>query len=229
MNFLPILLALSIIWFFLTPVYYHLRDQTNNKILPLFIKAANTGTSLLLAFIGLLLFLQHPETIPKELSQNHLLVLGLGLCLIGDIVLNLNFIAGGVFFFIGHVSYIFYFIGLNGFPPIAIPIITICFVLLLLYFYPYTADIPNVSIVFAGYGLTILTTSTLGILLLFHLGIYGIFFAVGSLLIVLSDLLLFKNHLVMELRHSSITALYLYFTGQFFLALGLYLPATGII
>jgi uncharacterized membrane protein YhhN len=227
---LPIILAIIgafLILFVLVPVYVTFSKQPKYKISCIAIKALTTGISFVFALIGFLTLNKLPNINGNEyqIPSPYWALIGLGLCLIADVFLCINLVAGGVFFFLGHLAYIAFFLSLGGFHTVSIIIYTLLCVATLCYFYRYTAILKRYHLLFVLYAMTILATVTLGLLLPYTYDLYGFLPACASLLLVASDFLLARNKLLEETPLSRIVALNCYFMGQYLMAMTLYIAA----
>jgi uncharacterized membrane protein YhhN len=74
------------------------------------------------------------------------------------------------------------------------------------------------------YAITIDCTLSLGIVLPFSIGPYGVLPALAAILLVISDYMLAANRLSGRKAWSDLMYLSYYFTGQFFLSLSVYIP-----
>ncbi len=220
------ILGASIVLLVLTPLYSYLSKRPSHKILTLTIKGLNTGTSLLFAIIGYIrLVNQEITSVPKNLIHNNWILIGLSIFFVADIVLRIHIATGGILFFFGHVAYMIFFLSLSSFNAISILIFTIACVVVLCYFYRYSPILDGLKVPVALYGMTICGSLSIGILLPFTFGIYGYLPAIAIILLVCSDIMLARNKMVEETALTRTLVLLYYFTGQFLMAMTLYLPS----
>lgn len=227
---LTIILAIIgaiLILFVLTPAYLFSSTQAKYKSIGVILKGITTGISFLYALFGFLTLSQQSNNLSMKypILYPYWLLIGLGLCVLADIMLCFRIIAGGALFFLGHLAYIIFFITLGGFHTIAIIIYTLLCVATLCYFYRYTSIVKRFRLFFVLYAMMILITLTLGILLPYTYGIFGIIPAIASVLLVSSDFMLARNKLLLETKTTRFVALSLYFGGQYVMAMTLYIAA----
>lgn len=220
-------ILLCIILLVLMPLYLYLKNINYAKSLTLLVKGSTTGLILITAIFGMLLLSNsHPPNFaPKELIDNWWIVLGLFLCMLADIILEINFLIGGVFFFLGHFSYILFFLKLAQAEIISIPIFVVLIALALCYFYCYFVISDIKKCLYALYVILLSASFSLGIVLPFTFGMYGLFPALAITLLIISDFLLARNRLNTSSMLSETVALSFYFMGQFFMAMSIYMPA----
>lgn len=223
---LPIIGA-CLVLFILTPLYEY-RSRTKRKHpATILIKGLTSGVSFAFALIGYLR-LRGQESltdIPNAIIDNYWIVVGLGLCVLADMVLCIHVVTGGVLFFFGHVAYVIFFFTLATPHPVSIFIFTILCVASLCYFYKYSPQLDGLIVPVTLYGILIFASLSIGITLPFLIGRFGILPALSILLLVISDLLLARNRMVTETPVSRSLALLYYFGGQFLMAMTLYLPS----
>ncbi len=212
--------------FILMPCYLSFKRRGRNKNLGLLVKGATTLIAVILSYLGYWKAMTSTITnsLPASFYSRSLLI-GLTICLFADVLLGIQIYIGGFLFFLGHIAYIIYFIKLGGFPIICIPMVSIFTGTALCYFYRFSARLGKERYLYFLYGLIIFTTLSLGLTLPVTIGIIGYPFALASVLLVVSDILLARNTLYKETSLSDTVTLLYYFSGQLLLALTIYLSA----
>ncbi len=153
-----------------------------------------------------------------------LVLAGLCVCLIADIVLAVNFPAGMVLFLLGHICYILYFIRIGGYNPLSAVILIVAYIFTYRSFSRFREAMGRLWPAYYLYALTIDMTLSVGLMLPFGIGLYGVIPALASCLLVISDYMLAANRLTGRKRWSDLMYLSYYFNGQFFLALSVFGP-----
>ncbi len=227
LYFILAIIGVAMILLLLTPWYIYLSNRPNHKLFTILVKGITTSIALFFAIFGYLR-LEHMESNTPQIStfvHNHWLLIAIGICLLGDIVLKIHQVIGGVIFFLGHVAYIIFFLSLAEFHPASILLFTILCISGLCYFYRYLPRMEGLEIPLALYGCTISASVSLGIILPFSIGIYGILPAIAITMLLISDILLARNKIIEESILTSTFALLYYFGGQFLMAMTYYLPS----
>ena len=220
------IVGVGIILLLLTPCYIYLSSRPKYKILTLLVKGLTTSIAFFFALYGYLKLNSIKSTsVPDTFFQNYWLLIAIGVCLIGDIVLRIHRVIGGIIFFVGHVAYIIFFLKLGEFHSISILIFTILCISGLCYFYRYLPRMEGLEIPLALYGCVISASVSLGVLLPLSVGIYGFIPAIAISLLFISDILLAHNKVIEESVLTRSFALLYYFGGQFLMAMTFYLPA----
>lgn len=209
------------------PLYIHMKNNEFATGITLFAKGFTTFVAAIFSLYGLFILSEanSKETAYVLFSHNWWIAIGLFICMLADVFLNLHFIAGGILFFIGHVCYIIFFLKLAPFSPLMIPIYSIVLVFCLCYFYKFHTALGNEKYLYSIYGATISASLAISFLLPFKIGIYGCFPALASFLLFISDILLARNLLYKETLLSDTLAISFYYTGQFLMAFTVYIPA----
>lgn len=210
-----------------TPLYLYLKDNKYPNYLTLFVKGSTTCVAVLICSIGMIILSASKSSteIPSEIKNNWWIFIGLSICVIADIALEIHFPVGGVLFFFGHIGYLIFSLSLASFTPSSIPIYVVLLVLGLCYFYRYFSFLGRKKYAICIYASTIAASFSIGIVLPFTFGIYGLFPALGSCLLLISDVLLARNLLNKSTILSRIVALNFYYCGQLSMAMSIYIPA----
>ncbi|MBP5159589.1 MAG: hypothetical protein ILP10_04755 [Lachnospiraceae bacterium] len=157
-------------------------------------------------------------------ETNILVAAALFVCAVADVVLTINLAAGGVLFLLGHVCYISYFLTLARPQYVCVGLIIVPAFFAYKYFAKYTADIGMIKYGMYMYGITILGTFSLGIVLPYTLGGYGWLPAIASTLLVISDFMLATNSVTKAKVMDDLIYLGFYFSGQYVMALSVFYP-----
>jgi len=188
------------------------RGRHGLSLLP---KCLCTGLALLLCILG---------AIASGSAPALWLTVGMGLCLIGDLVLGLHFFAGMGAFFLGHACYVTSF--LHSAPPslLNLPAFLIPAAIMAFLFSRWRHLILKNMLPYCVYATALCTLLAFALPLPFTLGgRTGIFSALGAALFVMSDVLLCREILKKSTRFFDVLSLTLYYLGQYFLALSIYL------
>lgn len=227
--FAYIILGSAIMQFLLLPFYIRLKH--NNKFIPLKITIKACMTLIAVVFCAFGIFRLYNITgdlgslvLPSGFRTHILILIGLSICTVADVFLVINFNVGMVCFLIGHICYILYFLKLAPFSPISIPIYVVTSVITYFVYSRYKNNIGKLWPAYTVYGLVIIGTFSIAIMLPFSIGPYGIIPAIAALLLVISDFMLALNKLSRKKVLSDLMYLGYYFMGQYFLALSVYIP-----
>ncbi len=215
-------LGFIIVLLVLTPIYaYFSTSRCNQKAI--ITKGATTTICFAYALAGYLKSNDISTFTAPPIHHAYWLLIGLGICTLADVILCLRFVIGGILFFLGHISYIIFFLTLGGFHTVTIVVFTLLCVAALCYFYRYSAVLLKYHLLFVLYGMITLANLALGLLLPYTYGFYGIIPAIASILLVVSDFFLARNKLFEETKFTKRIALSFYFGGQYLMAMTLYL------
>lgn len=198
----------------LVPAYLHAK-QGSNKARALCLKGACTLVPVLLCTAGAILA-------DGQLSGVWWMAAGLVLCLAGDILLELFFLAGMAAFLCGHVAYIGGFMALAPWRWESLPIFAVLALVVVLLFYRLIPRMKEKTLPFIVYAAVLLAMLSVALVLPLTIGGRGVVAAVGALLFVVSDLLLARNLLLGPVGHSDAISLGCYFSGQFLLAMSVW-------
>lgn len=225
-----IFLGVSIVVFVLLPFYIRLKHQEHYVPLKIFIKGVMTFIALMFCLSGLMKIYSSTRdifnlTTEKGFHTDILIAAALFICMIADMFLVRKFMTGVVFFLLGHICYIIYFIRIGGFNPVSIPVFAVILTCMALYFNRYKERMGKAMPAFYVYGTVITCTVSLGVMLPFSLGPYGVIPAISSVLLIISDIMLAMNKFTRKVPLSDLLYLSYYFTGQFFLAMSVFIPA----
>ena len=215
--------------FLLLPIYIRLKHRQKYAPLKIFLKGCMTLIPVVFCASGILKL--HARTgdwhnlVSGTGYQTSLFVLfGLTICLIADVLLVINFPVGMLFFLAGHICYIAYFLTIGGFNPVSIAAFLIGIALAYRYYSRFKDAMGKLWPAYYLYGITIITTLSLGIMLPFALGPYGILPALAACLTVISDFMLAANRISGRKPWSDLMYLSYYLTGQFFMSLSVFIP-----
>lgn len=219
----------AIVQFLLLPIYIRLKHMTKFKPLMLVVKGSMTLIAFLFCAFGIFTLYSRTGDInnlvtPKGYHTNLLVMIGLFICIFADVMLSIKFVIGMVLFLLGHLCYISYFLTIAPFNPISIIIFIIPCVLSILYFKRFKANMGKLAPAYYVYGVVILCTFSIGIMLPFSLGPYGVVTAIAAVLLVISDYMLALNNVHKKKVLSDLMYLGYYFMGQFFMALSVFIP-----
>lgn len=225
-----IIVSAALMVFLLLPIYIRFKNQ--KKYLPVRVLLKGLMTLIAVLFCGAGIIHIYHEcgslwnlTTDRGFHTNILVLIGMFVCMLGDMLLPVRFLHGMLAFLTGHLCYIAYFLTIAPFNPLSIAILAVLLISLTVIFVKYSCYIGKMKIPFFIYGTVIITTFSLGIFLPFSLGPYGIVPAVAAILLVISDFMLAANRVKNRKVFSDLLYLGYYFTGQFFLALSVFLPA----
>lgn len=220
------ILGLFIILLVLTPLYYYLSHHKKNIFLRVGVKGLATGISLFFALAGYIRIshLGNTADVPFTMTSKIFLLAGLSICLLADISICFNLLIGGFLFLTGHVAYLIFFLLLTHFNPLSILIFTILIVAFLCYFYRYLVTLKKLAIPIFIYGTLLFASLSIGVMLPLSIGSCGFPCAIAIALLVIGDLIYFYDHIVKETPASKTLELLYYFSGQFLMAMTLYLP-----
>ncbi len=157
-------------------------------------------------------------------ETNILVAVALFVCAVADVTLTVNLVAGGLLFWLGHALYISYFLTLARPQYVCVGLIIVPAFFAYKYFAKYTANIGRIKYGMYIYGITILGTFSLGIVLPYTLGSYGWLPAIAATLLVISDYMLATNSVSKSKVMDDLIYLGFYFSGQFVMALSVFLP-----
>lgn len=218
--YLLLIICLLVLFLILLPLYFHLKN-VEHMYLALILKGLSTFIPILLCTCAIITINLRFHTSPIP-DASYWLLAGLILCLIGDIVLGIQFVYGMGAFLLGHICYITAFCKLAPLKIWSIYLFIILYYILLKSFYPFCRKMTDNIVPFITYGTTILIMVSVALILPFTVGIIGILPAVGAFLFILSDFMLAKIILTKVTPLSDTVSLYLYYAGQFLLAISVY-------
>ncbi|MBR5967442.1 MAG: lysoplasmalogenase [Lachnospiraceae bacterium] len=215
--------------FLLLPIYIRLKNRQKYAPLKIFLKGCMTFIPVVFCAWGVLKLYSvtkdwHNLVSPTGFRTSFYVLLGLTICLVADVLLVINFSVGMMFFLAGHICYILYFLTIASFNPISIALFIIGIVLAYRYYSRFKEAMGKLWPAYYLYAITIMTTLSLGIMLPFDLGPYGILPALAACLTVISDFMLAANRISGRKPWSDLMYLSYYFTGQFFMSLSVFIP-----
>ncbi len=157
-------------------------------------------------------------------ETNILVAAALFVCAVADVALTVNLVAGGLLFWLGHALYITYFLTLATPQYVCAGLIIVPAFFAYKFFAKHTATMGRIKYGMYLYGITILGTFSLGVVLPYTLGSYGWLPAIASTLLVISDYMLATNSVSKSGVMDDLIYLGFYFSGQFVMALSVFLP-----
>lgn len=225
-----IALGSAIMQFLLLPIYIRLkRKKERYRHIRVVIKGCITLIAVLFCGAAMIKLIAEDSGVWIMETQNGfktsiLLFIGLFICMIADMVLSVKFMYGMALFLLGHAIYVAYFLTIAPFNPISIAIFIPAALIVYMIFRAKLQRMQGQRVPFIIYGSFILITFSTGIMLPFSLGPYGVLPAVSAVLLVISDYMLAINTIAKKKILSDLLYLGYYFTGQFFLALSVFVP-----
>ena len=227
--FACITVGIAVVQFLLLPIYIRLKNSKKFTILKITIKVCMTVIAADFCAFGIFTLsarnggIQNLVT-PKGYTTNLFVLYGLIICAVADALLVIKFAVGMLFFFLGHICYIIYFLKIAPFNPVSIIVFVITAGILAIYFNKYRENMGKLKIAYFIYGVTINVTFALGIMLPFSIGSYGVVPAIAATLLVISDVMLALNNMHKRKVLSDLMYLGYYFMGQFCMALSVFIP-----
>lgn len=224
-----IALGSALMQFLLLPIYIRLKNRQKYAPLKIAIKACMTGIAV--AFCAYAIYTLYRQTgdirnlITASGYHTNLFVLfALCICMVADVALVICFPVGMLLFLFGHLCYIAYFLTIAPFSPVSIIIFVVLCTAAAIVYGRYRDRMGKLMIAFYIYGTVIIGTVSLGIMLPFSIGPYGVVPAIAAVLLVISDFMLALNKIFKRKVLSDLMYLGYYFTGQFFMALSVFVP-----
>ncbi len=152
-----------------------------------------------------------------------LISIGILAGLLGDVAIEKKLINGMVLFLLGHIFYIAAFISNGPFLPQALIVFVILFGLAVGYYKVSRPRLKDYIIPVAIYAMFLLSMLSLGLIQPFdrYFTVSSLFMAFGAILFAASDFLLAQNLFVKDKKIMHLISLYLYYFGQFLLALSI--------
>lgn len=218
------ILGFIIVLLVLTPLYAYYTTSRYKRI-AIVIKAITSSICFAYALLGYLNLNSDSLNLSPPHRNQLWLLIGLGISILAEVILSISFIIGGGLFFLGYVSYIIFFLTLGGFHTATIVVYTLLCVAALCYFYRYSAVLKRFHLLFVLYGMVILATLALGLLLPYSFGLYGILPALASIFLIFSNFCSARNKLFNQTKFTKLLALSLYYAGQYMMAMTLYLAS----
>ena len=197
----------------LMPAYLHTK-QGGETIRALILKGLCTLMAVLLCLVG---------AWQSGTADSWWMVVGLSLCLVGDVVLGIQFVGGVCAFLLGHLCYITAFLNKAPFSLWSITAFIGILMVIIRLFYRFIKKMGNLQIPLCIYATVISAMLSIAIILPFTIGKCGFLPAAGAALFVLSDLLLLRNMLVQKTQFSDSFSLTCYYLGQYLLALSVFM------
>ncbi|NLC33137.1 MAG: lysoplasmalogenase [Clostridiales bacterium] len=188
--------------------FLYLRGESYGFLRPKAILAIKGGTTLLAAFLAFYGFLQ------SGLPAHFLISVGIAVCAAADVVLNLRFKLGMLVFALGHICYISAFVIGGGIHPLNVIIYFIFIMVILLLSGKLKNHLSQAAAPFLAYSFIIAAMFSLALT-------QPLLAALGALLFVLSDSLLFLRFVMTPKPGHHAAVMSAYYLAQFFLALSL--------
>lgn len=219
----------ALVQFLLLPIYVRLKHIKRFAPLKIAVKGSMTLIAVLFCAFGIFTLYSrtgdiHNLVTPKGYETNLIVLVGLFICMIADVMLVINFAVGMGLFLLGHLCYITYFLTIAPFNPISIIIFIVPAVIASIYFNKYKENMGKLKVAYFIYGIVILCTFSIGIMLPFSIGPYGVVAAIAAVLLVISDFMLAINNVHKQKVLSDLMYLGYYFMGQYFMALSVFVP-----
>jgi len=169
-------------------------------------------------FIPVLLCLD--AFISKGMDTSRVLVFaGVLICMLGDVLIEIHFVAGTIAFFCAHLCFIAYFLRLAPFNSSSLIVFVVIYVITVSGFWKYVSKLGKQLPVFLAYPAILIAMFSIAVILPFTLKSVGsLCIAVGAGMFVASDLLLASNTLATSSKIRDRMVLYLYFPAVYLLA-----------
>lgn len=217
-------LLLFTLFLFLIPLYLYLKSHDFIPWVTLTVKGLATLIPVSIVLFSCISINKNPafEAVPATFYNNWWILYGMVICLAADVILELQFLSGSILFFFGHLCYITFLLQLAPFSPISIPVFAVFIVFGLCYFYPALQEANKKKIPCCIYGTTLALSASLGVVLPLQLGLYGIFPALATFTLMVSDILLVRNLRTTASQYAKSFALNCYYWGQMFMSFSVY-------
>ena len=227
--FAAIILADAVMQFLLLPLYIRLKHKMRFAPLKITIKGFMTFIAVAFCACGIYMLYVQTHDIHNLVSATGfhtdiMVLIGLCICMLADVMLVIYFPVGMLMFLAGHICYIIYFLRLAPFNTVSLVIMAGPAIIAGSYFSKYKEKMGRLLPAFYVYGAVILCTFSIGILLPFSIGPYGVIPAISAVMLVISDFMLAANKFVAKNTFSDLMYLGYYFSGQFFLAMSVFVP-----
>ena len=224
-----IAVAAAFMQFLLLPVYIRLKNRQRLIGIKIAVKGLMTFIAFCLALTAILVLYRRTGDIGNLVTETGmrthvLLPVGLFVCMIADMVLCVNFPAGMFLFLLGHVCYSAYFIIIGGITWVSLPVFIGGVLGLSLGLLRHVRKDGNIFFLYTAYAVMITITLSTALVLPIKLREYGVLPAIAAILLVVSDIMLGLNKTRKAKVISDLMYLGYYFTGQFFLALSVFVP-----
>lgn len=225
-----LVICAAVMQFLLLPLYVRMKRRQYNQKIRLFIKGSMTFVAVIVCAAGILRIYSLSGsfaslTLESGYQTNLWVLAAIFICMIADVVLGINFALGMGVFLLGHICYIMYFITIAPFNPASIIIFIVPAGIAFRFFSRYKKEMGGLWPAYYTYGTVILITLSLGLTLPFSIGSYGILPALASAMLVISDYMLALNTILKKKLLHDLIYLGYYFTGQFIMAISVFIPA----
>lgn len=198
----------------LVPKYTLCKYDHTPRRKKLYWKAACIGVPLLV-FLGTLIL----SYIWEEFDYKELfLFIGMLLCAVGDIVLEIRFLRGGILFLAGHLVYVasFIYIG-GGFNIVALSVYVVLAIAGVILTLKKLGKKYRAALL--AYNFVISATFALSISLIFTFKPENMILGIGACFLVISDWLLARNKVYKTGYYWSLLSLVFYFGGQILISI----------
>ncbi len=204
-----ICIAWAIDMFLFVPVYTHKKYDHSSRTNKLIFKGICIGIPLVVMIIGMVKELVTPTGRPFIV----IMTVGMMLCAVGDIVLEIKFFRGGCLFLAGHLVYV---AGLYVMLEKITVVTVIIYLLLAVIGTVLTLDLlgKKYRLPLVSYNLVISGSFALGVSLISTQEPANMLVGIGACFLVISDWLLGRNKLVGSNFRRSLISLIFYFGGQ---------------
>ena len=174
-----------------------------SRSLRLLFKGGTTMMAALLAFYG---------SLQSQLPAHFIIVLGIAVCAAADVILELRFKAGMLVFATGHICYIAAFVMMGGISHLSILVYALLIVMIAVATQKLKKSLDEPYIPYLLYSLIIAAMFSLALA-------QPLTAALGALLFVISDSLLFLGIMKVKSKVSHTAVISTYYLAQFLLAL----------
>ncbi len=151
-------------------------------------------------------------------------VIGLIVCMLADIILEIAFLAGMGLFFLGHICYILYFIQIADISLQSVFLFILTESIMVTYFLRFRKKLGRTTPAYLLYGSLILVTFSIGAMLPFTAGESGLLPAMAAVMLVISDYMLAYQIIVKRSDFREVVLLGFYWGGQFLMAMSIFYP-----
>ena len=224
-----IALAAALMQFLLLPVYIRLKNRQRYAVMKMAVKGLMTFIAFAFAAYAVFVLYRRSGNWSELVTETGmrtdiLLPIGLFVCMIADVVLCVDFKIGMVMFLAGHICYSAYFIRIGGITWVSLPIFIGGIAGIGIGLLRHVRREGKVFVLYTAYAVMITITLSTALVLPFKLREYGVLPAIAAVLLVVSDIMLGLNRVRKTKVIADLMYLGYYFTGQFILALSVFIP-----
>jgi len=204
------------LFFVFEPIYLKMSFSVPKKKLSLLFKALATTMTLTLTVLG---YLRSPDTFGL------LMMIAMGICLVADILIGVNFIVGVFAFLLGHLFFIPAFLQTYN-PRWFFSVSVFVFGLLLVWFlfHNYFKTAGDKCVPCLVYSVILSAMLALGVPAFLTFDTRGTLLAAGAVLFVTSDLTLARSKFIKRTQLNDTISLTLYYMAQFLFGLSVFVP-----